>query len=106
MSYTDDQLDAVMRRFTPKQRARLARLERLPWRWFVSDQRYFALVDEYDRDASIRYWRVLSRVTSYEGPDYRVHNGHAWIRATRLQYEQADHLGVQRSIGVPLQIAA
>lgn len=106
---TEAELDAVLRRFTPKQRARLDRLDRAPWKWFVSDAKFFALVDEYERDAQIRYWRVLSQVTSYTGPDYRIRLGGSWIRATRLQYEQADEFDVERSIGVPearLQIAA
>lgn len=100
---TTQDLDALVRRFTPKQRAKLDRFDRLPWCWFLSDERYRALVDEYDRDAQKRYWRVLSAVTSYQGDDYRVQlaGQKTWVRATRLQYDQAATLGLSRSIGVP-----
>ena len=98
----DTDLAALMRRFTPKQRATLTRLDRAPWSWFISDARFFALVAEYDRDSRIRYWQVLSRVTAYDGPDYRVQlpGQTTWIRARKEQFEQAADLGMPHRIGV------
>ena len=87
-----ESLEALMRRFTPKQRAKLTFRDRLP-KWLYSNARFFALVAEYDRDSRIRYWQVLSRVTSYDGPDYHVRlvdrNGETqrnWVRASPHMY--------------------
>ena len=104
MTYTDDQLDALMRRFTPKQRAKLERLDRAPWKWFTTDAKFFALVDEYHADAQKRYWSVLSRVAAYEGEDYRIQlkGQTSWVRASKGQYDQAELVGIPRSIGVPV----
>lgn len=87
----------------PKQQRKLDRWNRRPWRWFVTDDAYFALQDRFERDNQRRYYEVLNRVTTYDGPDYRIlpAGQSTWIRATRQQYEQAMGLGVERSIGVP-----
>jgi hypothetical protein len=116
---TDDRWAAL----TTEQQAFLLKLGRAPWRWFVSDARYAATWARMERE-NIRaaaeqevtrqrsYYAILTRVTGYTGPDYRVKlNGQrTWIRATERQYEQAAQTGVQRSIGIPelqpLQITA
>lgn len=89
---------------TPKQDRILARWERRPWRWFCSDARFRALEDRFERDNQRRYYEVLNRVTTYDGPDYRlrVEGQKTRFRATRLQYLYAENQpGVERSIGVP-----
>lgn len=99
---TDDEIATALRRIAPKQRATLDRLDRLP-KWLYSDARYYARLDRYDREAQRAYFATINRVTSYDGPDYRVRfqNQRSWVRANRMQYEQALAFGMQRSIGVP-----
>lgn len=77
---------------TPRQRRILGWLSRQFW---VTDRVYFRLSDSWSQ-------KSVARARKGE-QDWRVRlNGQgSWIRATRLQYEQALLVGVERSIGVP-----
>lgn len=75
---------------TSRQRRILGWLSRQFW---VTDRLYFAVLDRFTAASRARKaehdWRI------------RCHGQSSWIRATRLQYEQALELGIERSIGVP-----
>jgi hypothetical protein len=94
--------DTVQRApLTPQQEAHLDRLDRAPWRWFVSDARFRRIEDGYRVANARRYWANLSRLTTYTGPDYRVQlrEGGIFIRATESQYRQAEQTGMPCRIG-------
>ena len=92
--------ELTLARLTPEQRRTLARMDRAPWRWFVSDARYYATLDRFKKDSQRRYFATISRVTQYRGPDYRVRfpEQASWVRVNWWQYEQAGENGIPRSI--------
>lgn len=77
---------------TPRQRRLLGWLSR---QWWCTDAVYFRLSDSWSQKSVARArkaeqdWRV------------RLPGQTTWIRATRLQWEQAAITGVERSVGVP-----
>lgn len=104
---------------TPEQQRKLDRMDRAPWKWFISDARYWALRDQWEREAQEReaqervdeqraYFTTLSRVTGYTGPDYRVRfpDQASWVRANQWQYEQAGRDGIARAIWSEPETAA
>lgn len=119
-----------MTNLTPDQAKHLRRLSRWPFRLWCPPSRYNAIYDGYEAanrraaaevaaEAEINrqrsYYEILNRVTTYEGPDYRIRlvgpDGEpqpSLIRAYPQQYEYAE--GLERSIGIPepelLQITA
>ena len=93
----------IMARFTPKQRRQILRRQHGLFAWLTSDRAYTEMFNRFEKDAQRRYFATISRVTVYDGPDYRVRfsGQRSWVRATPSQYEQALAFGMERSIGIP-----